>query len=299
MVERNRARTRDGVTGTGASLSGDGSVPAPKHAKELKRLLAGPRKNRPMLGLALILGATIAAAAVALVAARNSTTQATQLLEGRFTAMRSSALASGSVLACLEPDLGSAIVQRCEAALFTNPGALAAAAAYSAERLAWLSDALKIPAPRRSAALVDAIARTQNALQRDRFGIVASLLAETRGCTAAACEAFALLPDPGRVRDQMREQFLQSSLARYEALSAKPQSPEVSPQPAPETQASAPPPPAPTRKPIPDKYALPSAASIPAINIMVPEPEESAPKRPKSAPPRSEGGRESRAPSQR
>lgn len=114
-------------------------------------------------------------------------------------------------MGCLEPDVGPAIVEPCETVLFGNPAALGLAHTYSAERLAFVADALKVKEPR-SPTLEASVRHIQRALEQDRFGLVAYLLSAQRGCNQDHCDAFALLRDVGQLRRNLeRESILRRS----------------------------------------------------------------------------------------
>lgn len=194
-------------------------------------------------------------------------------LRERHSDLRARVYGSNSIQGCLEPGLGNAVEAGCEAAIFADPGALAAAVALSSERLAFLSDALKVRAPR-SSDLHGAIRDTGQALAQDRFGIVAYLLRTQRGCNPDVCPEFSLLQDPARVRENMARRHFEATLARYRRDPGAPQAAE-----APETGVpsanllppSAATPEGSTGKPLPPTYTLPSADSIPRISIMIEE----------------------------
>jgi hypothetical protein len=135
-------------------------------------------------------------------------------LEKRLAEIRTYALATGSVLACLDGRSSEAVETGCERALFAGPESLAAAATYSAARLSLLADGLKFASQRDPAfeAMFDNLRR---ALERDRFGVVANVLIVDKGCTADQCDAFALLRDATRVRANIRDKTFDTLVARY------------------------------------------------------------------------------------
>jgi hypothetical protein len=57
----------------------------------------------------------------------------------------------------------------------------------------------------------------RRALERDRFGIVAQVLAARDGCTPTQCDAFAMLRDARRVRANMAERRYASMIERHVA----------------------------------------------------------------------------------
>ena len=292
--ERNSLRTKLDAfeqRGSKPDKAGKAASPPDTERREPARPAAGPTKpeapgRKPVWrsgGVAPAVGACVALCAAVILAwaaglfAASQHGKAAQVLEERFAELRSRAFASGSVLGCLEGEVGEAVLPGCEAALFASPPALASANAYSAERLAWLAEAVKVREPR-PPGLQAAIRQAQSAFEQDRFGVVANMLAEQKGCTAERCEAFALLADPSRVRDNLRDGVFRSTLARHQAPAKTDTAVGSPPTPATAAALSVTPanaetaPSAPVAKPIPPQYSLPSADSIPRVSIMTEEP---------------------------
>ena len=186
-------------------------------------------------------------------------------IEARLAELRAQALSPGSAFACLERT-SSVVETACAQTLFAAPETLAAANAYTAARLDAVSAAVQFSGPR-TPQFGDTIAAMQQSLQQDPFGLTANVLTQ-RGCTAQSCRAIAVLSDPTRVWDNIRQKTFEANLARYAAGWR-----------APGAAAAAPtlPTGGETRAPIPDKYTLPSAASIPPVSIMNDEPLRPAP----------------------
>ena len=193
-------------------------------------------------------------------------------LEARATELSVQALAPGSPLACLDGLAGDNVEAACERALFATPVTVATATTYVAARLALLADMTAYT--RRGGGNIDgALQPLRRALQADRFGFVAHMLAVRDGCTSDNCNALALLPDASKVRANLNVRTLDRYLDHY--LTAWGQSPGV-----PVADATALPPPGEAAAP-PRKSALnidfPSADSIPAVSIMNPEPKGGPP----------------------
>lgn len=196
----------------------------------------------------------------------SSSQKASESLETRYAQFRLTALLPGSAMGCLEPDLGAAIVEACEMALFDSAGTLGAAQTHVADGLAILAEALKLGAPR-SPGVEVAVRRTQNAFEQDRFGLVAYVLNMERGCSHHSCEAFSLFRNTDRLRENLKSNTFEMILARHYP---KPDKPELdsaaSSAMSPITTVSV------SRgKPLPPQYTLPSSASIPPVSIMVEE----------------------------
>ncbi len=207
----------------------------------------------------------------------------------RNTELTVSALAPGSALACLDGGAGEAIENACEKAIFADPPSAAGAVAFTAARLALLAQAAPL-AQGSEAAFADALAPARRAIELDRYGIAAHVLAVRDGCTFEHCAAFSLLRDTVALKANLKAQAFDNYVARYAAAWNKaeakkepkderkdgpkdgPMSETQPPAPAPPPVASAPQTPAPSAHPVASKYDFPSAASIPPVSIMNAEP---------------------------
>ncbi len=197
-------------------------------------------------------------------------------IEARLGELRAQALAAGSTLACLERT-GEVVDTACAQILFAAPESLAAANVYTAARFDLLTVAARYAGPR-TAQFDDSIAALRRSLQQDPFGLTANLLVVREKCTAERCGALALFDQPARVRENIRAKTFDGHVARHAASWRTPGAPA-----GPASTAIAPTG-GETRAPIPDKYTLPSAASIPPVSIMNEEP-ESAKRAAKDRPP--------------
>jgi hypothetical protein len=214
-----------------------------------------------------ILGATIAWAFID--TASNSDLLAERhALETRAAELASQALAPGSALACLDALAGDSVEAACEKAIFVSPAATASATSYTAARLALLADIVAYT--KRGGGHVDNILMPlRRSIEADRYGFAAHTLAVLDGCTPENCKALSLLRDPSRVRANLSAQALDHYLDHYVALWAQ----------APDTPvADATPSPAPANLPgtagrkVTVDIDFPTAASIPPVSIMNPEP---------------------------
>jgi hypothetical protein len=190
-------------------------------------------------------------------------------LDARAFELAARALVPGSGLACLDGIAGETMMEACEGSLFASPEAVAAAVSYVSAQLSLLA------LGRERVGNGDTSAMTLNlrrAVEADRFGIVAHVLAVRDGCTPNQCSAFILLRDASRVSanlvDRPFEGRLQSRMAAW---------------PPPGSQAVASNPPGATAPPAavavakqPNNLYFPSSASIPPVNIMTAEPATSA-----------------------
>jgi hypothetical protein len=201
-------------------------------------------------------------------------------LDARLLELTTRALMPGSALACLDAGAGDLVEASCEKALFATPEAVAASVAYVTAQLSLLADGSEYE--RRSGTNFEsALGGLRHAIETDRFGIVAHVLADRDSCTAQRCNAFALLRDSSQVAYNLSGRkydtvvlhhatdWLQSalSLAAANSTSPSPSSAPPAAPPPPLAQASAS---AAAGKP--NSLYFPSSASIPPVSIMTAEP---------------------------
>jgi hypothetical protein len=204
-------------------------------------------------------------------------------LDARLLELTTRAVMPGSALACLDATAGELVEESCEKALFASPEATAASVAYVVAQLSLLADGSAYER-RGGVSYEAALGGLRRAVEIDRYGIVAHVLADREGCTADRCGSFGLLRDTTQVTDNLTEhkydavvmhhasEWLQSALSLMAA-----NSPSASPSPA--LPAS----PAPAQSPPsaaagkPNRLYFPSSASIPAVSIMSAEPTAAPP----------------------
>jgi hypothetical protein len=233
--------------------------------------------------LVCLLAVVICVAAVGLFLGRTESRERSaerRALDQRAADLTSRALASGSALACLDAVAGDAVETACERAVFATPESTAAAVSYVSARLVLLADSADF-ARRSGRNYEGALTLLRMALETDRFGIVAHVLSVRDSCTPLLCDSYALLHDAGRVQANLRERVFSRYVERYAAdWAARAQksgpplaegagnalitgsTPATAPASAPATVAT----------PVSSKYDFPSAASIPPVSIMNPEP---------------------------
>jgi hypothetical protein len=215
-----------------------------------------------------ILGATLAWAFIDTASNRDLFAER-QALETRAAQLGTQALAPGSALACLDAFAGDSVESACEKAIFASPAATASAASYIAARLALLADIVAYT--KRGGGHVDNILLPlRRSIETDRYGFAAHTLAVLDGCTPENCKALSLLHDASRVRANLSAQVLDRYLDHYAALWA--QAPDT---PVADATSAAP---AVTNQPgtagrkVTVDIDFPTAASIPPVSIMNPEP---------------------------
>jgi hypothetical protein len=199
-------------------------------------------------------------------------------IEARLSELRAQALSTNSALACLE-GAGDAIEKACEQTIFATAESLAAANVYTTARFDLLMSAKRYSGPR-TAQFDQVINALQRSLQQDPFGLTANTLVLRTGCTAERCDAIAMFAEQARVRETIRQKTYQATVARHSAnwRTSAPAAAAPAVSSPPSTGGE-------TRAPIPDKYTLPSASSIPPVSIMQDEPER-RPSAPAAAPER-------------
>jgi len=180
------------------------------------------------------------------------------------------ALMPGSALACLDTIAGDVLKDACEKAIFASPETTAAAVSYIASELSLLasaSDRVRSTAPSLRAV------QLRRAIEADRFGIAAHVLAVSKGCTPDRCSALSLLHDEARVRANLAERPFDTLIRRYAASWSAAERSPVAVDPPRAATATAP---GALPKSANTLY-FPSSASIPPVNIMTAEPAASPP----------------------
>jgi hypothetical protein len=223
-------------------------------------------------GLLLLVGAAVGWVVLDAVSAATLAAQR-RALDARLLEMTTRAVMPGSGLACLDATAGELVEESCEKALFASPEATAASVAYVAAQVSLLAEGTDYE--RRSGVSYESmLGGLRRALETDRFGIVAHVLADRDGCTAARCDSFRLLRDPRQVSGNLTERKYDSTVMRHAsewlqsalslvAANSTPASP-TPPLPAQNSTSVA------SAKP--NGLYFPSSASIPPVSIMTAEP---------------------------
>lgn len=193
-------------------------------------------------------------------------------LTQRYAELTAQSLAPGSSLACLDGAAGDTVENACERTVFGGPQSTAGAVAYMAARLSLLSEGLAF-ARTSDPGFAATLSSLRRAIELDRFGIAAHVLALRDGCTAERCPVFALLGDASVIKSNLKAQIFDQYVSRYASNwnEIKQTVPMAERQP-PVMMPVASLPEAPAKAPVPDKYDFPSADSIPPVSIMNAEP---------------------------
>jgi hypothetical protein len=193
--------------------------------------------------------------------ARRDLAAAQRALDARGFELATRAFMPGSALGCLDAIAGETVEAACEKVLFATPEAAAAAVSYVAAQLSLLASARELGRHGETAPGVLALRR---ALEADRFGVVAHVLAVRDGCAPDQCSAFAWLGDTSRIKVNLAERPFDARINTYAASW---------PAAGGRALASTPPSPAPSAAAkVPNNLYFPSATSIPPVNIMTAEP---------------------------
>jgi hypothetical protein len=199
-------------------------------------------------------------------------------LELRAQELAALALTPGSPLACIDGLAGDIVRTACKNALFATPENVATAISYVSAEFVLLAD-MTAYARRGGAGIDSALVPLRRALEADPYGFLAHVLTVGDACTGEKCPALALFPDASRVRTNLIAQTLQSYVDQYRDAWAKlPGEPLAQlPDAEPAAMAAAD---APGRRKVMLDIDFPTAASIPPISIMNPEPKGPIPREP-------------------
>ena len=208
-------------------------------------------------GSLLLVGAMLAYLMFERVQTRDQATDR-RAIEARTAELTALSIAPGSALACLDAVASAVIENACEKSLFATPEAVAAAVSYVDARFSLLAPSVALA--QRDPAFRPSLERLRQALETDRFGLVAHVLT-TRGCAGADCAELRLLRDPARVVANMKARAFEASLGAH-ALAWQPNgSGAASLASAPASSSAAPP--MVTTGLAPDAAAAPNGAGRP------------------------------------
>jgi hypothetical protein len=173
--------------------------------------------------------------------------------------------ASLPALSCLDDLAGDTVEVACEKALFGSPDAVAAAVSYVAAQIGALTSLGDVSAANK--VMTPELQAMRHAVENDRYGLVAHVLATRDRCTPANCAAYRSLTDHSHIAANMEGNAYDGLVTRYAAswsgatagLAAASAAAAVD---APRS--------VPTGKPT--NADFPSSSSIPPVSIMTPEP---------------------------
>jgi hypothetical protein len=161
-------------------------------------------------------------------------------------------------LSCIDDLAGEAVLTACEKALFGSPESAAAAIAYAASQITRLTAFGDVAAANQ--VMAPEMQAVRRAVERDRYGLMAYVLAARDHCSPSDCAAFRALTDQHQIIVNMNERVYEGLISHYEPLW---NAPPIAP-------VAALPPSMPTGRPTNAEF--PTAASTPPVSIMTPEP---------------------------
>lgn len=176
-------------------------------------------------------------------------------------------IASLPALACLDELAGEVVETGCERAVFSSAETTAAAVSYTATQISRLASYGAVASADR--AMTPALRALRRAVERDRFGMVAHVLATRDECTLSKCAFFTSLTNTAQIATNMSGRVYDVLVAKYAAAWGQvvPPSSAMPPSAAALVPGESE---RPTGKPVSGDF--PSSASIPPISIMAPEP---------------------------
>jgi hypothetical protein len=179
-------------------------------------------------------------------------------------------VASLPALSCVDDLAGETVLTACEKQLFASAESTAAAIAYAGSmitRLVALGDVATV-----NRNLTPEVEALRRAVERDRYGLMAYVLAARDHCTAAACPAFRSLANTKQIASNIDDRAYEGLVMRYSGSWNAPVAAPAMALPGipPGGAMAALPGGLLTGKPTSADF--PSAASTPPISIMSPEP---------------------------
>jgi len=201
--------------------------------------------------------------------------------QGASAETRSSQSVSAGLpaLSCIDDLAGETVLTACEKVLFGSAESTAAALSYAASQITWLTAFGDVAAA--NASMTPELQMVRRAVERDRYGLMAYVLAARDHCTPSDCATFRAVTDRNQIVANMNERSYEGLVVRY---APSWNMPAVTPGPV-----AALPPSMPLGKPTNAEF--PTAASTPPISIMTPEPGQAttptAPRPASSSPPSS------------
>jgi hypothetical protein len=179
-------------------------------------------------------------------------------------------------LFCVDDLAGDSVETACEKTLFGSAESAAAAVSYAASRLTRLVSYGSVATANRS--MTPELYALRRSIERDRYGLMAYVLLARDRCRPSDCAAFQSMTDHDQIAANMINQTYEELVSRYApswnapAATAMAALPQPAPAAAGPTTVAALPTLSPGATGKPTNADFPSAASIPPVNIMTPEP---------------------------
>lgn len=165
-------------------------------------------------------------------------------------------------LSCIDELAGEAVLVGCEKSLFGSAEAAAAAVSYAAAKINRLTSYGDVAAADK--VMTPDLMALRHAVERDRYGLMAYVLASRDHCDLGGCAAYGSIGNRSQITANMEAHTYENLIGRYAAIWNAP------PPAATGASIAGLPPSVPTGRPTTADF--PSAASIPPVNIMTPEP---------------------------
>lgn len=168
-----------------------------------------------------------------------------------------STIAALPALACIDDMGGETVLTACERALFSSPESAAAALSYAASQITRLTAFGDVTLANPS--MTSELLTLRRAVERDRYGLMAYVLAVRDHCTPSQCAVFQALTDTHQIVANMDERLYDGLIARYAPSWSAPMVPAavLAPSMLPGKSTNA---------------DFPSATSTPPVSIMTSEP---------------------------
>jgi hypothetical protein len=172
-------------------------------------------------------------------------------------------------LSCIDDLAGDTVLMACEKALFGSAESAAAAVSYAASQITRLTALGDVAAA--NSTMTPEVQSLRRTVERDRYGLMAQVLLTRDHCTPSECAIFRALTDPQKIVSNMEERTYDGLISRYAPLWNTPAAVALP------GAVVALAPTMPTGRPTNAEF--PSAASIPPVSIMTPEPVATTPTR--------------------
>ena len=116
-------------------------------------------------------------------------------------------------LACVDDLAGETVLAACEKLLFSSPDTVAAAVSYTSARISRLVAAGDVETANKS--MTPELDRLRRSIERDRYGLVAYVLASRDRCQPGDCAAYQSLTDHNLIAANMDEKVYEAQIQRY------------------------------------------------------------------------------------
>ncbi|MDQ8726322.1 hypothetical protein [Bradyrhizobium sp. LHD-71] len=176
-------------------------------------------------------------------------------------------VAASPALACLDGLAGESVEAACEKAVFGSADTAAAAVSYTAGQIS------RVIAAGNSRSLTPEQQLLRRTVERDRYGLVAQVVAVRERCAATDCPLFRMLTDVDQIKANMNDRLYDTLVARYSpswnSAAAGPAAPNANLLSGVPAGANTP-----TGRPTSVDFA--NSAAIPPVSIMGSEPSAQA-----------------------